>query len=116
LQPIIGPIWTWSRRRPQEDEHDNVTSDRTRAENSAGTPTIFWTVYEELERLEREDPSNHMSVDKDTVNHNKLHEALLASGKFYGGEATQIIEDMVNAGRLEVVSFHTYRRKVPEEA
>jgi hypothetical protein len=29
---------------------------------------------------------------------------------------TQIIEDMVNAGRLEVIPFHIYRRKVPKEA
>jgi hypothetical protein len=44
------------------------------------------------------------------INHNILHEALLASGKFYGGEATQIIEDMINTGRLEAISFHEYKK------
>jgi hypothetical protein len=39
-----------------------------------------------------------------------LHEALVSSGRFYVGDATQIIDDMVKAGSLEMVSFHSYRR------
>ena len=82
----------------------------TRAENRGGTHTIFWSVYDQLEKLEQEDPFNHMSVDKNTICHKKLHQALVSSGHFYQGDATQIIKNMVNAGSLKVVSFETYRR------
>jgi len=63
----------------------------------------FWPVYDRLEKLD---------LDKNIVNHKKLHEALVSSGKFYAGDATQIISDMVKAGKLKMVSFHSYR-KVP---
>jgi hypothetical protein len=63
----------------------------------------FWIIYDRLE-----DNSNG---DGRIVNHKKLHEALVSSGKFYTGDATQIISDMVKDGKLEPVSFHSYRKK-----
>ena len=63
--------------------------------------SVFWSIYEPLE---------NGNGGTGTVKHGELHEALLSSGKFYQGDATQIIEDMVKDGMLEPVSFHLYRR------
>ena len=63
--------------------------------------SIFWSVFERLE--------NGNGGTK-IVNHKMLHEALVSSGRFYVGDATQIIDDMVRAGSLEMVSFHSYKR------
>jgi hypothetical protein len=49
-------------------------------------------------------------VDKNTVSGQELKLELVSSGKFFIGDAVQIIEDMVKAGKLEEVSFDTYRR------
>jgi hypothetical protein len=71
------------------------------AEEMEDIASVFWSIYERLE---------NGNGGTGTVKHKELHEALLSSGKFYQGDATQIIDDMVNAGRLEPVSFHLYRR------
>jgi hypothetical protein len=63
--------------------------------------SVFWSIFGRLE---------NGNGGTNTVIHNELYEALLSSGKFYQGDATQIIEDMVKAGRLELVSFHLYRK------
>ena len=65
---------------------------------------IFWTIFEGLE-------NGNGNGGMKTVNHRLLHEALVSSGKFFTGDAVLIIEDMVKAGNLEVVSFETYKRK-----
>jgi DUF2075 family protein len=68
--------------------------------------SVFWSIYERLE---------NGNGETGTVKHSELHEALLSSGKFYAGDATQIVEDMVKAGSLEAVSFGTYKRVLGEE-
>ena len=72
----------------EEEQKEDITS-------------IFWSVFERLE--------NGNGGTK-IVNHKMLHEALVSSGRFYVGDATQIIDDMVKAGSLEMVSFHSYKR------
>ena len=65
----------------------------------------FWAIYDRLE------DNGSGNGDGRIVNHKKLHEELVSSGRFYAEDATQIISDMVKAGRLEIVSFHSYRKK-----
>jgi hypothetical protein len=74
-----------------------------RVQNREGTFTFlnFWSIYDRLE---------NGNGGTGTVKHKELHEALVSSGLFYQGDATQIIRDMVEAGNLEVVSSETYRR------
>ena len=67
-------------------------------------------LYQELEKHELEDSANHMQADKNTVSHKKLHSALVASGHFSAGEATQTIEDLIKSGKLEEVMIDTLRR------
>jgi predicted transcriptional regulator len=93
-----------------DEDKEKVEEGGARVQNCGSTHTIFWSVYDQVEKLELEEPSNHVSVDKNTICHKKLHQALVSSGHFYQGDATQIIQDMVKAGSLEVVSFETYRR------
>lgn len=71
---------------------------------------LLWPLYYELEKQEQEDPLNHMHADKNTVNRMKLHSALVSSGHFYQGDATQIIDDMIKSGKLEEVMIGTLRR------
>ena len=75
-------------REEEEEEEEDLTR-------------IFWSVFERLE--------NGNGGTK-IVNHKMLHEALVSSGRFYVGDASQIIDDMVKAGSLEMVSFHSYKR------
>ena len=65
-----------------------------------------------LERKEEEQSSNHMEVDKNTVSGQELKMELVSSGRFFIGDAVQIIDDMVKAGRLDRISFDTYRRSM----
>jgi hypothetical protein len=71
---------------------------------------IFWSVYSKLEKQEKEDPSNMSTDDKNTVSGSKLHNAIVSSGVFYQGDATQIIKDMIKANLLKEVMTDTYRR------
>jgi hypothetical protein len=88
--------------KEKEKSQEDISSDTTRAENREGIlEKYFWAIYGDLEA---QDGNGKVIV------HNDLHEALVSSGKFYGGDATQIIEDMVKAGRLQEVSFQNYRR------
>ena len=78
--------------------------DRTKGEE------LSWPLYEELEKYELKDASNHMQVDKNTVSRRKLHAALMAAGHFSEGQANQIIDEMIKAGKLEEVIIGTLRR------
>jgi hypothetical protein len=51
-----------------------------------------------------------MQVDKNTVSRKKLHSALMVSGHYSEGQANQIIDDMIKAGKLEEVMIGTLRR------
>jgi hypothetical protein len=86
----ILPHTTEENKEKEEEEDETVTSD-----------ILFWIIFNQLET---------QNGNGKVINHNILHEALLASGKFYGGEATQIKEDMINTGRLEAISFHEYKK------
>ena len=79
---------TKEKERVEEEEEKIITN-------------IFWSIFERLE--------NGNGGTK-IVNHKMLHEALVSSGRFYVGDATQIIDDMVKTGSLEMVSFHSYKR------
>jgi hypothetical protein len=94
----------------EKEKQKQEASQEPRKENRAHILTIFWQVYDQLEKQAQQNPANHMSNDKDTVSHYELHKALLASGQFYQGDATQVISDMVKDGRLKVVAYDTYRR------
>jgi len=50
-------------------------------------------------------------LEKGTVLHDKLQEALVFSGKFYQSDAAMIIKEMVKEGLVEEVSPGAYRRK-----
>jgi hypothetical protein len=91
-------------KEKQRQRQKQELSQEPRRQNSEGTLTFsdFWAVYDRLEKLDS---------GTNIVNHKKLHEALIASGKFFAGDAAQIISDMVKAGKLELVSYHSYRRK-----
>jgi hypothetical protein len=52
-----------------------------------------------------------MSDDKETVGHDKLQSKLVDCG-FVEVEATQIIDRMIESGKLVVVAIDTYRRAV----
>jgi len=84
--------------------HGNGRHDRIKKEE------LSWPLYQELEKHELEDSANHMQADKNTVSRKKLHSALVASGHFSAGEATQTIEDLIKSGKLEEVMIDTLRR------
>jgi hypothetical protein len=77
---------------------------------------IFWKIYSDLENDELLKSSNvdnisiTMQIDKNTISGTELKKRLVSSNKFSVGDAVLIIEEMVKAGRLEKVSFDTYRR------
>jgi hypothetical protein len=93
------PHTTAKEKERVEEEQQEGTEEEAEEEDIT---SIFWSVFERLE--------NGNGGTK-IVNHKLLHEALMSSGKFYVGDATQIIDDMVKAGSLEMVSFETYKRK-----
>jgi hypothetical protein len=85
---------------------------------------FFWKIYDKLEEEEEEQQqksSNHdatttttttmMEIDKNTVSGTELKKRLVSSNKFSVADAVLIIEEMVEAGKLEKVSFDTYRRR-----
>jgi hypothetical protein len=103
-------------RQEQEEYGDEACKEKT----SPNTPdiltsdkeSIFWEKYDTLEREEEERSSNHYEVDKNTVSGQELKMELVSSGRFFIGDAVQIIDDMVKAGRLDRISFDTYRRSM----
>jgi hypothetical protein len=52
-----------------------------------------------------------MEIDKITISGQELKNRLISSGKFFAGDAFQILEDMVKNCKLERVAFDTYKRK-----
>jgi hypothetical protein len=82
---------------------------------------IFWKIYSDLENEELLKSSNvdnisiTMQIDKNTISGTELKKRLVSSNKFFAGDAVSIIEEMVKAGRLEKVSFDTYRRTKTEK-
>jgi hypothetical protein len=61
---------------------------------------IFWHVFEEL--------SNQ---GNGLVDHYKLQERLVSTGKFYAGEAVLMIEHLEKIGKTG--DYHVYRLKKP---
>jgi hypothetical protein len=92
--------------------HDNFNFENGNGNghNKIKEEELSWPLYEELEKQELKNTSNHMQVDKYTVSRNKLHAALMATGRFSEGQATRIIDDMIKAGKLEEVMIGTLRR------
>jgi hypothetical protein len=69
----------------------------------------FWRIYDELEAEQPSSPESTMSIDKNTVGGEELRGRLLS--RFYQSDAAIIIQDMIQGGYLEQVSFDTYRKK-----
>ena len=64
---------------------------------------IFWRVFKELS-----DKGNEL------VDHYKLQERLISTGKFYASEAYMMIEHMEQTGKIEQTGdYHLYRLKKP---
>lgn len=62
---------------------------------------IFWHVFEEL--------SNQ---GNGLVDHYKLQERLVSTGKFYAGEAVLMIEHLEKIGKIEQTGdYHVYKRR-----
>jgi hypothetical protein len=108
-----------SKKREELESEISEKEDSTLQELSQPSPLSpeikaeekFWAVYSELLQKEQKDPSNHMIVDKDTVSGAELISRLYDSGKFSRIEAEEFIEKAVESGKLEVVSYDTYRRR-----
>jgi hypothetical protein len=62
---------------------------------------IFWTRYEPLEAKSGEK----------IVTGQELKDSLVSSNQFFTSDAHWIIQDMVNAGKLDLVGYDIYRRK-----
>jgi hypothetical protein len=92
--------------------HDNfnLENGNGNGHNKIEEEELSWPLYEELEKQELKDASNHMQVDKNTVSRKKLHAALMVCGHYSEGQATRIIDDMIKAGKLEEVMIGTLRR------
>jgi hypothetical protein len=82
-----------------EDTSDN--DDVTIKDKTVGHHREFWLIYNELERQ-----NNNGKI----IGHKELHNALVGSGKFIAGEATQTIRDMLKEGKLNEMSFEQYKR------
>jgi AAA lid domain len=105
---VLNPRFDWLLENPMITKifpHTTPSQkDSQREDQEEGEVTnaiLFWIICNQLET---------QNGNGKVINHDELHEALIATGKFYGGEATQITEDMVNAGRLEAISFHEYKK------
>jgi hypothetical protein len=66
---------------------------------------IFWRVFKELS-----DKGNEL------VEHDKLQERLISTGKFYASEAFMMIEHMEKIGKIEQTggSYHVYTMAAPK--
>jgi hypothetical protein len=66
----------------------------------AGKP-VFWRVFEELAK-----------DNNGLIHHDKLHERLVSTGKFFVGEAVLMIEHMEKIGEIEQTEqYHVYRMR-----
>ena len=64
---------------------------------------IFWHVFEELS-------DNGIEV----VDHDKLQQRLISTGKFYASDAFMMIEHMEKSGKIEQTGdYHVYIERYP---
>jgi hypothetical protein len=64
--------------------------------------SIFWHIFKEL--------SKNDNNNNGLVSYDKLQERLIATGKFYSGEAVLMIEHMEESGKIEQTEqYHVYR-------
>lgn len=61
--------------------------------------------------MEKEQEDLPMQTDRDTVSGEDLRQRLVKTGKFQQNDAEIIMEGMQKFGRIEKVSYDTYRRK-----
>jgi len=61
---------------------------------------VFWQRFKQLE-----------SSGSQTVNGEELRYSLLSSGKFYQSDAAMIIEHLVTTGKIEEVTFDTFKKR-----
>ena len=72
----------------EQEDSSHGTEAEAEAEEMEDITSVFWHIYSQLE-------NGNGGKETNIVNHKLLHEALVSSGKFYVGDATQIIDDMV---------------------
>jgi hypothetical protein len=71
---------------------------------------LFWKIYDELEAEEQRKPENIREIDRNTVNYTELHNRLLLTGEYLRSDVDFIINQMIDAGRLERPMENTYRK------
>jgi hypothetical protein len=89
----------------QDTSSNDITSD-SRPNNDKLEDireVIFWQRFNELE-----------SSGNQTVKGEELRGSLVSSGKFYQSDAAMIIEQLVKTGKIEEVSFDTFRKRVTD--
>jgi hypothetical protein len=69
---------------------------------------MFWSIFR---ILEKEQESLLTEIDRDTISGEVLRQRLVDTGKFKQSDAVLIVEGMHKFGKIERVSYDTYRRK-----
>jgi hypothetical protein len=99
---------------------DNVDDYNNNSNKEQAKEKTFWQIYGDLEQKQQQqqqqqqqtsDPNITMDVDKNTLSGQEIKNRLISSGKFFAGDAFQMLEDMTKKGKLEKVAFDTYKRK-----
>jgi DNA replicative helicase MCM subunit Mcm2 (Cdc46/Mcm family) len=96
-------VWSQGSQRSCQSE-SNDDSSRYPSQTilpSAENVEIFW---QRFNRLEEQSSDN-------TVNGSELKADLVSSNRFFVGDATQIVEFMVNTGQIEQITYDVYRRR-----
>ena len=81
---------------------DNVDKDFTKLEEKSGFDIdVFWKTYDNLENQKQtEGPPEEGTVSESAFKH-----ALISSGKFTAGEATQLVKEMIDQDKLTRLGF-----------
>ncbi len=104
VSPIISDTRTNNSNASQLSAQDN------RGQHSRVNPdSFFWQIYETLENQNRHESSSVYGII--TVSESMLKQNLISSGKFFAGEAAQIIKDKINIGELTRLAFDVLSRK-----
>jgi hypothetical protein len=64
-----------------------------------------------FQSMEKEQANLSIEIDRDTISGEVLRQRLIETGKFQQDAAAMIVEGMCKAGRIEKVSYDTYRRR-----
>jgi hypothetical protein len=108
-------------------EKSPLTTTNFNSEGENKKEQIFWRVCDELEQehrhqqqIQQQSSNSGLKTEVDNNNSNtisgqELKSRLISSGKFFAGDAFQMLENMLKKGKLEKVAFDTYTRKENKE-